>query len=105
MILNINGEEKFVDDRIIIFALKMQDEIESNKHKGSIFDWNPDFQDWLYEFEYHKAKLIAALMAKDKTQQDEYVSDLGNYLCILLYGTFDLQKSFTLTESNIKIIK
>jgi hypothetical protein len=105
MILNINGEEKFIDDKIIILAVKMQNELESNNHKGSIFDWNPSFQDWLYEFEYHKSKLIAAIMAKDKLQQDEYTADLGNYLLLLIFGTFNIQKSFTLTESNIKILK
>lgn len=76
--------EMYVDDRIIIFAMKMQRKLESNHHKGNIFDWNPNFQNWLYEFEYHKSKLIAAIMAKDKHLQREFACDLANYLLLMI---------------------
>ncbi len=50
----INGLD--VDDRLIQFVCAMQNEINNNSYKGSIFDWNieKDFPNWLYEFEYHK---------------------------------------------------
>lgn len=112
MILQIDSrfpeKEMYVDDRLIHFAMMMQKELDANEQtKGSIFNWNieNDFPKWLYEFEYHKSKLIAALMAKDKDQTVEYISDLGNYLvCLLFSPQIKIQKSFTLTKSEIKII-
>jgi hypothetical protein len=98
------GKEKevYVDDRIITFAIKMQNELELNQHKGSIFDWNieQDFQKWLYDFEYHKSKLIASLMAKDNNLKDEFICDLGNYLVALMFqNKINIQKSITLCEN------
>jgi len=96
-------------DKIERFSRSMALELVENSHKGSIFDWcdNSSFEVWLYEFEYHKAKLIAAVMAKDKEQKKEYCADLANYLMALSEREefYILQKSITLTESDIKIIK
>lgn len=108
MIIEINNKEVFIDDRLILFVQKMQIELNENeKSKGSIFNWNieNDFPKWLYEFEYHKAKLIAALMAKDSNQTEEFICDLGNYLvCLMFSKQVNIQKSITLTKSNIKLI-
>lgn len=104
--MKIKNQE--INDNLIKFAQYMQIELDDNKHKGNIFDWviEDNFEKWLYEFEYHKAKLIAALMANDRMQAIEYASDMGNYLAALISRkeNFNLQKSHTLTESNIKII-
>lgn len=107
MIILFENKEHFIDDRIVILAIRMQEQLENNSEKGSIFDWKikDDFPKWLYEFEYHKAKLIAALMAKDNEQTDEYISDLGNYLVSLMFQyPINIQKSYTLTESKIKLL-
>ncbi len=103
MILQIDGKEVFIDDRIIAFAHRMQDELTENSiKKGSIFDWKikDDFPKWLYEFEYHKSKLIASLMAKDCDQTDEYIADLGNYLvCLMFQQPVNIQESVTLCKN------
>lgn len=54
---------------ILNFAELMQLQLDVNEPiKGSVLDFvdNNDFSTWLYEFEYHKAKLIASLMVKDQ---------------------------------------
>lgn len=94
-------DELVIDYEVIEFATAMQKELDANAHKGDLFNWDitNDFPKWLYEFEYHKSKLIAALMAKDENQKKEYCADLANYL-LLLFNTKDvnIQKSVTLTE-------
>lgn len=77
----------------------MQKELDNNIEKGSIFNWNPSFQNWLYEFEYHKSKLIAAIMCKDRELQYEFAADLGNYLSLMLFKEFNIQESITLCEN------
>jgi len=103
MILQIDGKEVFIDDRIIAFAHRMQNELtENEKTKNSIWDWKikDDFPKWMYEFEYHKAKLIAALMAKECDATDEFIADLGNYLvCLMFQQPVNIQKSTTLCEN------
>ena len=97
-----NKEEIYVDDRIILFAIQMQKEMDDNSHKGCTFEWarNSSFSDWLYEFEYHKSKLIAALMSEKNDLKYEFCADLGNYLAALYFkSNIEIQKSFTLTEN------
>lgn len=80
----------------------MQKELDNNEHKGSIFDWcfENNFQNWLYEFEYYKSKLIAALMYKNENLKTEFCADLGNYLLALMFKqNVEIQKSNTLAEN------
>ncbi len=111
MLLSPLGEEIYIDDKIIIFAMQMQKELDANyEKKGSIYEWcnSVDFDKWLYEFEYHKAKLIASLMAKDDALKNEFTADLANYLVALMFRpTYEnIQRSFTLTQdSKTKIIE
>lgn len=90
-------------DPIDALAGAQRAELIANQHKGDLFDWcnGSSFQTWLYEFEYHKAKLITAIMNQDKDRTTEYCADLANYLAAINARSepYRLQVSGTLTEA------
>jgi len=61
-----------------LFAKRMDDETEANAHKGDWDMWNPTKEEWLWEFEYHKAKLQKAISDGDRRLICEYSADVGN---------------------------
>lgn len=64
------------------FLTAMIIELEHNKHKGSILDWQ-DFDNIIAELEYHKAKIFMAIRQENNEALREYIADTANILFAL----------------------
>ena len=64
------------------FVQQMQKELDDNKHKG---DWREfsNLDELLWEFEYHKGKLLSAIKDDDKPLIKEYIADCANVLMFM----------------------
>lgn len=71
------------------FAELMQRELDNNAHKGDWETWT-NTNSIITDFEYHKAKLLIALLKDDDMEKaTEYVADCGNIL-MCLANSFNL---------------
>lgn len=95
-----------LNKKIIRFANAMQNELDKNSHKGSIFNWNVDIYHKIADFEYHKSKMLLALRTGDKDAFKEYIADCGNILMAIgdSVGIYDTDIVNSETSSELKDI-
>ena len=60
------------------FVKQMEKELQENQIKGNWEDWKPTKQEWLWEIQYHMAKLQIAIQNNEKENIKEYSADVAN---------------------------
>ncbi len=91
-------------NKIKNFAIQMEMELDNNRTKGCIFEWDGT-REKISELEYHKAKLLLAMKVRDEKAIKEYIADCANILLAIgnEYGLYDLTPSTSNTHSVLQV--
>lgn len=89
--------------KLIRFMRQMGIEQDNNEHKGSILAWD-GLEDKIYDFEYHKAKLMLAIKEENEDAIKEFIADCGNIL-LAIGNEFDLYNEESINDEKTQVTK
>lgn len=85
------------------FVRQMAIEQNNNSHKGSILAWE-GLEEKVFDFDYHKGKLMLAIKEENKDAIKEFIADCANIL-LSIGEEFDLYEKESTNSERTNITK